>query len=156
MGKKLSRLLLAVPRMVCSRPPVDLGGSGGIRGAGCASLLRLGTYGSREGPERGDEDMRKSPPECGLSLTRAGFLTSGTWAAAALAFGWSGQPSDAAEQLVQTRAIPSSGERLPVIGCGTLQTFDVGSSSDERSLLPEVLRTLFGSARSGVDSSPMY
>src|SRR3954453_2307739 len=78
------------------------------------------------------------------------------WAAAALAFGWSGQPSDAAEQLVQTRPIPSSGEPLPVIGCGTWQTFDVGSSSDERSPLAEVLRTLFGSGGSVVDSSPMY
>jgi len=36
----LSRLLLAVPQMFCSHPPVDLGGSGRIRGAGCASLLR--------------------------------------------------------------------------------------------------------------------
>jgi aryl-alcohol dehydrogenase-like predicted oxidoreductase len=100
--------------------------------------------------------MSKSAPERGQSLTRAGFLTSGMWAAAALAFGWSGQPSDAAEQLVQTRPIPSSGEPLPVIGCGTWQTFDVGSSSDERSPLAEVLRTLFGSGGSVVDSSPMY
>src|SRR3954452_18061314 len=100
--------------------------------------------------------MRKSPPECGLSLTRAGVLTFGTWAAAALAFGWSGQPSDAAEQLMQTRPIPSSGEPLPVIGCGTWQTFDVGPSSAERAPLAEVLRTLFAGGWSVVDSSPMY
>jgi hypothetical protein len=40
------------------------------------------------------------------------------------------------------RAIPSTAERLPVIGCGTWQTFDVGSSAAQRAPLTEVLRTL--------------
>jgi len=50
-----------------------------------------------------------------------------------------------------TRAIPSSGERLPVIGLGTWQTFDVGS--DNRDPLREVLKTF---SKGVVDSSPMY
>ena len=33
---------------------------------------------------------------------------------------------------VLLRAIPSSGEKLPVIGLGTWQTFDVGASESER------------------------
>src|SRR5262245_56144982 len=50
------------------------------------------------------------------------------------------------------RAIPASGERLPVIGLGTWQTFDVGGG--DRAPLREVLKQLM--AKSVVDSSPMY
>jgi diketogulonate reductase-like aldo/keto reductase len=52
-----------------------------------------------------------------------------------------------------TRAIPASGERLPVIGLGTWQTFDVGEDASAREPLREVLK-LF--AKGVVDSSPMY
>jgi diketogulonate reductase-like aldo/keto reductase len=54
------------------------------------------------------------------------------------------------------RSIPSSGEPLPVIGCGTWQTFDVGATSEERAPLQEVLRILFAAGGSVIDSSPMY
>lgn len=57
---------------------------------------------------------------------------------------------------MHTRPIPSSGEALPVIGCGTWQTFDVGTGSDERAPLAEVLRILFEAGGSVIDSSPMY
>src|SRR5688572_15842726 len=40
---------------------------------------------------------------------------------------------------LHTRRIPSSGETLPVIGLGTWQTFDVGSSPAERAPLEGVL-----------------
>ena len=50
-----------------------------------------------------------------------------------------------------TRAIPGTSERLPVIGLGTWQTFDVGGG--DRAPLREVLK-LF--AKGVVDSSPMY
>jgi diketogulonate reductase-like aldo/keto reductase len=56
---------------------------------------------------------------------------------------------------MQMRAIPSTAERLPVIGCGTWQTFDVGSSA-ERAPLTEVLRTLTAGGGAVVDTSPMY
>jgi diketogulonate reductase-like aldo/keto reductase len=55
-----------------------------------------------------------------------------------------------------TRAIPSSGETVPVIGLGTWQTFDVGPSPAERAPLAEVLTALSGGGASVVDSSPMY
>ena len=54
------------------------------------------------------------------------------------------------------RAIPSSGEKLPVIGLGTWQTFDVGSSTAERAPLSQVLSLLVKSGGRVVDSSPMY
>jgi diketogulonate reductase-like aldo/keto reductase len=100
--------------------------------------------------------MTKCASDRGPTLTRAGVLASGIGAAAALAFGWSAQRSHATEQPMQTRPIPSSGEPLPVIGCGTWQVFDSSPSPNERAPLAEVLRTLFAGGGSVVDSSPMY
>jgi diketogulonate reductase-like aldo/keto reductase len=57
---------------------------------------------------------------------------------------------------VETRPIPSTGERLPVIGCGTWQAFDVPPDGDRAATLAEVLRTLFDAGGSMVDTSPMY
>jgi diketogulonate reductase-like aldo/keto reductase len=54
------------------------------------------------------------------------------------------------------RAIPSSGEQLPVIGLGTYQAFDVGNDSAAREPLKQVLRELVAKGGSVVDSSPMY
>ena len=54
------------------------------------------------------------------------------------------------------RAIPSSGERLPVIGLGTYDAFDVGSSPADRAPLGEVLQALVADGGGVVDSSPMY
>lgn len=54
------------------------------------------------------------------------------------------------------RKIPSSGEMLPVVGCGTWRTFDVGATPQERAPLAEVLRILFEAGGSVIDSSPMY
>lgn len=57
---------------------------------------------------------------------------------------------------MQKRNIPSSGEKLPVIGVGTWQTFDVGNSQDELDPLRQVLKLLVEKGGSVVDSSPMY
>jgi aryl-alcohol dehydrogenase-like predicted oxidoreductase len=55
-----------------------------------------------------------------------------------------------------TRAIPRSGEQLPVVGLGTWQTFDVGPGAAERAELKEVLKLLVEQGARVVDSSPMY
>jgi len=57
---------------------------------------------------------------------------------------------------MQMRAIPSTAEQVPVIGCGTWPTFDVGSSAAQCVPLIEVLRTLVAGGGSVVDTSPMY
>jgi len=57
---------------------------------------------------------------------------------------------------MQTRKIPSTGEALPIVGCGTWQTFDVGPSAAEREPRAEVLKVLFEAGGSVIDSSPMY
>lgn len=54
------------------------------------------------------------------------------------------------------RAIPSSNEKIPVVGLGTWQTFDVGENESDRAPLKEVLKTLIDNGGSVVDSSPMY
>lgn len=54
------------------------------------------------------------------------------------------------------RVIPSSGELLPVIGCGTYIGFDVAPESAEYVELSTVLTALFGAGGSVLDSSPMY
>jgi diketogulonate reductase-like aldo/keto reductase len=54
------------------------------------------------------------------------------------------------------RSIPSTGEKVPVIGLGTWQVFDVGSSAAERTPLGQVLSLLVKSGGRVVDSSPMY
>jgi diketogulonate reductase-like aldo/keto reductase len=55
-----------------------------------------------------------------------------------------------------TRAIPSSGEKLPVIGLGTWRAFDVDLTSDTRKQLQEVLSLFVKFGGRVIDSSPMY
>ncbi len=55
-----------------------------------------------------------------------------------------------------TRPIPSSGEKLPVIGMGTWQTMDIGEDENERAPMAEVLREFVKLGGRLVDSSPMY
>jgi diketogulonate reductase-like aldo/keto reductase len=54
------------------------------------------------------------------------------------------------------RAIPSSGEKLPVIGLGTWRTFDVDLTSDNRRQLGDVLSLFIKLGGRVIDTSPMY
>jgi len=55
-----------------------------------------------------------------------------------------------------TRTIPSSGEKLPVIGLGTWRAFDVDLTTDNRRQHEEVLSLFVKLGGSVIDSSPMY
>jgi aryl-alcohol dehydrogenase-like predicted oxidoreductase len=55
-----------------------------------------------------------------------------------------------------TRTIPSSGEKLPVIGLGTWQAFDVDLTSDSRRQLGDVLSLFVKLGGRVIDTSPMY
>ncbi|MEP5614208.1 MAG: aldo/keto reductase [Cyclobacteriaceae bacterium] len=57
---------------------------------------------------------------------------------------------------IMKRTIASSGEKIGIVGLGTWQTFDVGSSEAGRTPLREVLRVLVENGGNLVDSSPMY
>ena len=55
-----------------------------------------------------------------------------------------------------TRTIPSSGEKLPVIGLGTWKAFDVDLRPDVRKQLEDVLSMFVKLGGRVIDSSPMY
>ena len=55
-----------------------------------------------------------------------------------------------------TRPIPSTGERLPVIGLGSWITFNVGDDIELRDECAEVMRAFFAAGGRIIDSSPMY
>ncbi len=92
-----------------------------------------------------------SNSSAGLSRRDTLRMLSGAAAAAALGAPESNRPAP-----MRARAIPSSGEALPVVGIGTWQTFDVGASASERRPLEEVLRVFAERGGRVVDSSPMY
>ncbi len=73
---------------------------------------------------------------------------------AALPF--TGRMSVAAEGAPITRAIPSSGEEIPVVGMGSWITFNVGADRRLRDERAEVLREFFARGGRVIDCSPMY
>ena len=55
-----------------------------------------------------------------------------------------------------TRAIPSNGEPLPLIGLGPWITFNVGNDPVARDACAEVMRAFFAAGGRLIDCSPMY
>ena len=55
-----------------------------------------------------------------------------------------------------TRAIPSSGEELPIVGLGSSATFSSVARSDDVSALQDVLRILFENGGRVFDTAPSY
>jgi diketogulonate reductase-like aldo/keto reductase len=90
-------------------------------------------------------------------LTRADVLSLGGGLGVTLLVGRGARAQQSTEKAaMRTRTIPSSGENLPVVGCGTWQTFDVGPDAAARKQLAAVVTTLFDAGGSVIDSSPMY
>jgi aryl-alcohol dehydrogenase-like predicted oxidoreductase len=91
--------------------------------------------------------------------TRRTFL-SATSSAALLALAPLGRGAAAdtapADTPLATRAIPSSGEKLPVIGMGTSGSFEVGAGTAEYDALREVLKTFFAGGGTVIDTAPTY
>lgn len=57
---------------------------------------------------------------------------------------------------IRTRAVPASGEPIPVIGMGSWITFDVGHNPAEKVARIAVLQRFFDAGGGLIDSSPMY
>jgi aryl-alcohol dehydrogenase-like predicted oxidoreductase len=55
-----------------------------------------------------------------------------------------------------TRPIPSTGEKLPLVGLGSWITFNVGDDVVGRDSCAEVIRAFFQGGGRLIDSSPMY
>jgi diketogulonate reductase-like aldo/keto reductase len=83
--------------------------------------------------------------------SRREILRLGTAAAGVLLMGG---PARAQARL--ERAIPKSGDRLPAVGLGTWQVFDVAGDARELGQARETLREFVAGGGRVVDSSPMY
>ncbi|MEM5365720.1 aldo/keto reductase [Paraburkholderia azotifigens] len=90
------------------------------------------------------------------SPSRRGFLRSALIMPLALSAASLVEAQDKPLPRMETRKIPSTGEPLPVVGCGTWRTFDVGDDPQGQARLAEVLNVLFAAGGSVIDSSPMY
>ncbi len=87
------------------------------------------------------------------SLTRRSLLKAG----AALGLSFLPNPVPlAARQIPRTRAIPSSGELVPVVGLGSARTFSVRGSARELGPLREVLRLFHHHGGRVFDTAPTY
>ena len=82
-------------------------------------------------------------------------LSASVLAWQSLGLGTAAVEANADLALIQ-RAIPSSGERLPVLGMGTSRTFDTAADADSLARLTQILQTFFAAQGSVIDSSPMY
>ncbi|TQM12225.1 aryl-alcohol dehydrogenase-like predicted oxidoreductase [Pseudoxanthomonas sp. 3HH-4] len=63
---------------------------------------------------------------------------------------------EAVSGTLNTRLIPSTGERVPVIGMGTSGSFEVGQSAAELDPLREVLKRFFAAGATLIDTAPTY
>ncbi len=87
-------------------------------------------------------------------ITRREYLKNSVLAGAALSL----PPSllQALEGDIITRAIPSTGEEIPIVGLGSSATFRSVAQSDDVSALRDVLRTLLENGGSVFDTAPGY
>jgi diketogulonate reductase-like aldo/keto reductase len=83
---------------------------------------------------------------------RQAVATLGAAAAATLLKPFAGL----AQTQIITRAIPSTGESIPVVGLGTWITFNVGDDPELRDECAAVMKAFFDSGGRLIDSSPMY
>ena len=61
-----------------------------------------------------------------------------------------------APQEAMTRAIPSTGERIPVVGLGGANTFSAAARNEDVERLSAVLRALVADGGSVLDTAPGY
>ena len=87
-------------------------------------------------------------------VTRRAFLASMAALGAVVPFARPSTSTAAVTPL--TKAIPKTGERLPVIGMGSWLTFSVGDDKSAREVRVQVLRAFFEAGGGTIDSSPMY
>ena len=97
--------------------------------------------------------LRSDPPAIASLRARRRFLGA---LAAAAGGALLSAPSPAQDTALATRAIPSTGERLPVIGLGSWITFNVGDDHVARDACADVMREFFAAGGRTIDSSPMY
>lgn len=65
-------------------------------------------------------------------------------------------PAVALSGPLNARAIPATGEKIPVIGMGTSGSFEIGDSTAELDPLREVLKRFFAAGATVIDTAPTY
>lgn len=91
-----------------------------------------------------------------MNISRKRFLQGVGAAGLVLSGGLPGPALAAASARMGTRAIPGSGERLPMVGVGTARVFNVSLNDETRARLTEVLRIMLAAGGRILDTSPMY
>src|SRR5882757_5295834 len=91
-----------------------------------------------------------------ISRRRAAKLIGGTAASALLPIGTSRLFAAAESAGKILRPIPSTGEKLPVIGLGSATTFDVPPGSPQARTVGEVMALFVKHGGKLIDTSPMY
>ncbi|TBN52475.1 aldo/keto reductase [Hansschlegelia quercus] len=89
-------------------------------------------------------------------LTRRSLLAAAAASAAIGPLARAAEPSGGNMSAIETRAIPSTGEKIPVIGMGTSGSFEVRPGSPEEAALREVVRTFFAGGGTVIDTAPTY
>ncbi|TBU96491.1 aldo/keto reductase [Stutzerimonas kirkiae] len=89
-------------------------------------------------------------------FTRRSFLAASATAAALYSMPGAFAQSRSSTTALLSRAIPSSGERLPVIGAGTSGSFEVSVGSAQYEQLKQVLKIFFDSGARVFDTAPNY
>jgi len=88
-----------------------------------------------------------------MSITRRDFNSAGLGAVSLAALG-AGNALAGPKHMIR-KAIPSSGETVPVIGLGT-NRYGVGDDADKRALLQSTLERFHQLGGTVVDTAPMY
>jgi aryl-alcohol dehydrogenase-like predicted oxidoreductase len=88
--------------------------------------------------------------------TRRDWLGLTLGAGAALTLGCGSRPAAAARRELIMRAVPSTGEMLPVVGLGSSATFSRTARTEDHTALREVLRTMTDAGATVFDTAPGY
>ncbi len=89
-------------------------------------------------------------------ITRRDYLKLSLAAGAALAIGPSVLLAADKPRSIIKRAIPRTGEELPVVGLGSSATFSATAGSEDTSALREVLKALIDNGGTVFDTAPSY
>jgi len=91
-----------------------------------------------------------------MPLSRRDLLRIGTGAAAGLLLGRRRVAASPGQVDLITKAVPATGERIPVIGLGSAQTFSLSPGDTEYAAGQEVIRLFHELGGTVIDSSPTY
>jgi diketogulonate reductase-like aldo/keto reductase len=109
---------------------------------------------ANEGESQARSLTRREALRLGAGALAAGTLLPGALSGEVLRGHASRVPARSLDLI--RKAIPGSGEEIPVIGMGTWQTFMVEDREEELAPLREVLRSFVELGGKVLDSSPMY